>query len=691
MNRPDRLALAVDATTRRRPRPEGRVIAMTRTRLTGVGVLALLVLTTVLPAAGSGAAHTAAGGRAKADLQVTSLVVPSAVVRGEEATVRTTVKNAGRRAAARTTTRFYLSTDQQPDGRDRLLGATNLGRLLPGKSKTVSTQFAIPVGTAVRSYYVVACADATRKVRETREGNNCRPGRLSVTEPQPPTTTFPQTPDPLSVESSLQEERAVTQTAYAHEDSTITATAADGTTYTLVVPAGALLGPEQITMTPVASVPDLPLSGGLVAGVQLEPHGLLLRQPAQLTIESPDAGPLAAQTAFLFHEEGADFHLYPMDAPAPADDVDTVRLSLTHFSTPGLGSGTAADRASVAERVPARTQAQVEAAVSEFLRQERAHQQSGGEPNPEVTQQVTEVMNQYHDDVIRPRMEAAETDETLAAEAIAEGLSWSRQMQLLGDEDNPRHGEIMERVERILRNVMEQNWEDCLDHDLSATLDLFRVARSAALLGYAWAEEAQDKAFGCGRFEVRFDSRVTASHSWSGNLQNGSSQGLWHTRATVVTKLLEVNSTGPLTWVDFSYTMQNTITDPGSTCHLSETGISTAPGQLRAVATPMLGSLNAFEGSPTPPPVPVMASVNVVGGSAPTETYQHTSCDGSTTTSTDSRWSWHYEDIGKHWATDPGQQAEDFIDSKTFTLSDGSAGSSTLEETTVEVWHRPQA
>ncbi len=227
MNRPDSLALAVDAT-RRRPRPEGRVIATTRTRLTSVGVLALLILTTVLPAAGSGAAQTAAGGRAKADLQVTSLVVPSAVVRGEQATVRTTVKNAGRRAAARTTTRFYLSTDQKPDGRDRLLGATNLGRLLPGKSKTVSTQVAIPVGTAVRSYYVVACADATRKVRETREGNNCRPDRLSVTEPQPPPTTFPQTPDPLSVESSLQEERAVTQTAHAHEDSTITATAADG-------------------------------------------------------------------------------------------------------------------------------------------------------------------------------------------------------------------------------------------------------------------------------------------------------------------------------------------------------------------------------------------------------------------------------------------------------------------------------
>ncbi len=141
-----------------------------------------------------------------------------------------------------------------------------------------------------------------------------------------------------------------------------------------------------------------------------------------------------------------------------------------------------------------------------------------------------------------------------------------------------------------------------------------------------------------------------------------------------MTKLLQVNSTGPLTWVDFSYTMQNTITDPGNTCHLSETGTSTTPGQLGAVATPMLGSLNAFEGSPTPPPVPVMASVSVVGGSAPTETYQHTSCDGSTTTSTDSRWSWAYDDIGKHWATDPGQQAEDFIDSKTFTLSDGSAG-----------------
>ena len=193
-------------------------------------------------------------------------------------------------------------------------------------------------------------------------------------------------------------------------------------------------------------------------------------------------------------------------------------------------------------------------------------------------------------------MQAAETDETLAAEAIAAGLGWSRQMQLLGDETNPRHADIMQRVEKILRNVMNQNWEDCLDHDLSATLDLLRVARTSALFGYAWQGEAMDKMLGCGGFELRFDSEINHSSSYSGSLQSGSTQGLWHTRATVSTKLFDFNNYGPLTWVAFNYAWENTIHDADPDCRSTETGTGTAPGQLRGIATPLLGTINVIEG-----------------------------------------------------------------------------------------------
>ena len=56
---------------------------------------------------------------------------------------------------------------------------------------------------------------------------------------------------------------------------------------------------------------------------------------------------------------------------------------------------------------------------------------------------------------------------------------------------------------------------------------------------------------------------------------------------------------------------------------------------------------------------------------------------------TDSKWYHHYQSWGKSWTTDPTAQAEDFLDSKTFTISDSWAGGSQSEVTTVEVWHKP--
>ena len=617
----------------------------------------------------------------------------SSVVQGGTLTITDTTANVGRAKAGRSQTRYYLSVDRARGRSDRLLGSRGVSALKPGRRGTGSAIVGVPAATPARNWYVLACADAKKAVREAREGNNCRATENRVTVTELADVTFPMPANPLAVTSTLQTDRAATDTAYPSMAKTITATATDGTTYSLLIPADALLGPEKITMTPVASVPDLPLSDGLVAGVQIEPHGLMLLKPAELTISRPAAsgglGPLAQQTAFLFHEDGADFHLYPMAAPEAADDRNVVRLSLTHFSTPGIGSGSAADRASVAERVPSRTLAQAEAAISDILRQERQSQLNGAEPNPEVMQQVTAIMNALFDDVIRQQMQAAETDESLAAEAIAAGLGWSRQMQLLGDESNARHAEIMQRVEKILRNVMNQNWQDCLDHDLSATLDLLRVARTAALMGYAWQSEAMDKMRGCGRFEIRFDSEINHSSSYSGTLQSGSMQARWHTSGTVTTELFELDNTGPLGWVGFSYTWQNTIHDSDPDCHSSETGTSTTAGQLRGIATPMLGSINVIEGDRTPPPVPVQTLASVVSGAEPTETYTHTYCDGTTSTSTDSKWYWHYETDGKIWTTDPSAQAVDFIDSKTFTVSEPTTGGSHTEVTTVEVWHKP--
>lgn len=636
------------------------------------------------------------------DLKVKSVTAAATVEVGAKLSVTDTTVNAGRAKAGKTRTRYYLSKDRDLSGKDRTLGQRGVPALKPGKKDKDSVRLEVPATTRTGGWYVLACADARKQVAESKERNNCSATDTKVTVTEPTDPQFPLDPDPLTVaEPALELANAVTAWAFVGDGdpttddppTTIQTTADDGTTYTLEVPVDALVGNQQITMTPVApggTGDGFPLSGGLVAGVQLEPHGLLLYRPALLTIDSPDLGDLGAQTPFLFHEGGEDFHLYPADLGSVDGDPDTVTLALTHFSTPGVGLGTAADRQAVADHPTARGSGQVEGTISNLVNQERASQEAGNPPNPGVMQEITEVMNAYYDSVVRGRMVAAETNSDLAAEAVAEGLGWSRQLQLLGDEDNPRHAEILQRIENILKNVKDEKWADCLDHDLGSIDDLLRVARMAALMGYDWEPEALDKAFGCARFEIRFDSLVTSSASWSGDLQNGSEQGQWHTQSAVVVEFLVFNSVAPLTWADFSYSMHNTITDPGSTCNQSETGISTAPGQLRAQAAPLLGTINVIEGAQGPTPVPVSTAVQVVSGAKPTETYEYTTCDGSTSTSTDSRWYWGYDDSGKLWTTDPANQVGDFIDSKTFTITDDRPGSSETEVTTIEVWHKPQ-
>jgi len=66
---------------------------------------------------------------------------------------------------------------------------------------------------------------------------------------------------------------------------TLTATGADGTKYTLEVPAGALYAPTEIRMIPAASVQGLPFGQGSTAAVQLEPDGLRFSDVVVLTIE----------------------------------------------------------------------------------------------------------------------------------------------------------------------------------------------------------------------------------------------------------------------------------------------------------------------------------------------------------------------------------------------------------------------
>src|SRR5205085_4920889 len=76
-------------------------------------------------------------------------------------------------------------------------------------------------------------------------------------------------------------------------------TGADGTRYTLTIPAGALASPETVRVAPLLAVAGL----GGVAGVSLLPAGLRLLAPATLAV-----APARAAVGFAFRGGGAALH-----------------------------------------------------------------------------------------------------------------------------------------------------------------------------------------------------------------------------------------------------------------------------------------------------------------------------------------------------------------------------------------------
>ena len=124
--------------------------------------------------------------------------LPSSLDPGSSARVFDTTKNTGKKAAAASTTGFYLSTDAKRDSADLRLGARKLRPLKPGKSSTGSTRLTVPNAVAAGTYTLLVCADDGRKVKESSEKDNCRPATGTATVGHPQQTPVNPNPTPPS-------------------------------------------------------------------------------------------------------------------------------------------------------------------------------------------------------------------------------------------------------------------------------------------------------------------------------------------------------------------------------------------------------------------------------------------------------------------------------------------------------------
>jgi len=152
------------------------------------------------------------------------------------------------------------------------------------------------------------------------------------------------TTPPLNI---ISEDNQAASAAVGEAGGTVVATASDGTTYTLTIPAGALAGQETITIVPVTAVGGLPLRGGLVAAVRFAPDGLELLKPATLTIELPQQPAATGLVGFGFQGSGEGFHLDLVEIQG-----SRLVFSVTHFSGVGTGIALTGDLQQILSRPP---------------------------------------------------------------------------------------------------------------------------------------------------------------------------------------------------------------------------------------------------------------------------------------------------------------------------------------------------
>ena len=201
----------------------------------------------------------------------------------------------------------------------------------------------------------------------------------------------------------------------------------DGTTATLTVPPGAVIGPTGISMSS-AAIDGWSFAPRDRAGVQLAPDGLQLLVPATLRFRRPDIGPDGTHGEVAWSGSGEG--LRPI---ASVRDADAVTLTIEHFSGYALVWNVESEEYWTSWRKTAQrdAQAEMEADLVTVLRQEQQRQFLGLSEGP-LLESVVSIVDRWYDVVYEPMMRDGETTCEGGLFALAAHGAMKRTLEQLG-------------------------------------------------------------------------------------------------------------------------------------------------------------------------------------------------------------------------------------------------------------------
>ena len=321
-------------------------------------------------------------------------------------------------------------------------------------------------------------------------------------------------PHPLSVTPVLNT-NAAASSWFSTYGGVLVLTNRQGYVFTLTLPPWALPASQTITMTELSQVGGLPFDNGLLAAVDLQPDGLQFNLPVRLDIVAPAGVSTNGLLGFGAHGDGTEFALAPTFVTN-----QTATLWLGHFSMAGAGSGTAANAQAQAQNTPT----DPFAAMAQIIAQTKAA--CIAEANCTLDDQLLSIGQlelQAFAQVVRPKLIAAEGDDSALDDAGASFLSWAKDVSLLHGSGEPdtktKLGQVeaalqrciaegMSRLGTALQNALQKSCQRCLDHDLQQISRMFQVAKWAALLNEGLDAQLWSCVDRCLRFRLDLDSEI---------------------------------------------------------------------------------------------------------------------------------------------------------------------------------------
>lgn len=233
---------------------------------------------------------------------------------------------------------------------------------------------------------------------------------------------------PLNVTVQL-DKKQTTSKLVSRGGGSVSLTAADGSKFTLDVPADALAADTTITMTAVERIDGAPLAEGPLAAVQLEPSGLFFKEIATLTIVPAKELPVKDQIVFGYEGDGKDYHLAVVD-PKSKD----IKIKLMEFSGAGVGSRSDSAWAANLEIQATTARAKLMQKLGEATQGDRLSNLLGGERN-EAADMIDSFFEQFYDQVVLKKIAAAELDCKFAQDALDDLLFLDRFQKVLVSDD----------------------------------------------------------------------------------------------------------------------------------------------------------------------------------------------------------------------------------------------------------------